>query len=250
MTSVGSRVTHDTVLANFLAASLKLRLDQADTHGVRRSDSLCHRENMMQRDKRDIHAEKRNGLFQHIRGNIADVRPLHIHHPLVGAQAPGQLAVANIHRVDLDRTVLQHTIGKTAGRGTNVHTDFSIRGQREALHRFFQLQAAAADITDIMATHFHFGIFFDHFTGFVHFLLVDKDNTCHDHGFGALTALDESVLHQILVQSNFQTLASPFASGACTASRTACARCSASSPVTCLIWGTVAWGRQSCSTAV
>ena len=85
--AVGSRVTHDTVLANFLAASLKLRLDQADTHGVRRSDRLCHRENMMQRDKRDIHAEKLNGLFQHIRGNIADVRPLHIHHPLVGAQA-------------------------------------------------------------------------------------------------------------------------------------------------------------------
>ena len=62
--TVGGRVTDNAVFAHFFAASLKLGLDQADTHSVRSSDGLRHRENMMQRDKRDIYTEKLDRLCQ------------------------------------------------------------------------------------------------------------------------------------------------------------------------------------------
>ena len=137
--------------------------------------------------------------MQLVKGDIADVRPLHVHHPFIGAQAPCQLAVAHVHSVDLDRTILQHTIGEAAGGSADVHADLAFGRQREALHGFFQLEPAPADIADIVAAHFHLGILFDHFAGLVHLLLVDKDDTGHDHGLGTFTALDEAVLHQILV---------------------------------------------------
>ena len=228
---MGGRVADDAVFAYLLAASLELRLDEADAHCVGRRDGLRHREDMMQRDKRHIHAEKLNRLCQHIQRDIADVGALHVDDALVGAQAPCQLTVTDVHGIDLDRAVLQHTIGKAAGGRTNVHTDLAVRRQRKALHCLFQLEAAAADIADVVAAHLDLGVFLYHLTSLVHLLLVDKNDTGHDEGFGALTALDHAVLHQILVQTNFQSVFSPFGS----ASRTASARCAASRPVACLI---------------
>ena len=196
---------------------------------------------MVQRDKGDIYAEKLDRLCQLVKGHVADVCALHIDHPLIGAQTPCQLTVAHIHCVDLDCTILQHTVGKAAGGCANVHADFPLGGQRKTLHRLFQFQAAAADITDIMAAHLHLGILFDHLTGFVYLLFIDKDHAGHDHRLGALTALDQTMLNQILIQTNLQDSA-PFHV------RMACARCSASRPVLCLICGTVAWGRRTSST--
>ena len=200
---------------------------------------------MMQRDKGNVHAEELDRFIQSLRRNVADVGALHVDHALIGAQLPGQLAVAHIHCVDLDRTVLQHAVGKPAGRCTNVHAHLALGRQRKTLHGLFQLQAAAADITDVVPAHLHLGIFFDHLTGLVHLLFVDKHHTGHDHGLGAFTALDQTMLNQILIQPNFHDMFSPFIQ----ASITCCARVSASSPVTCLICGTVAWGRLAICTA-
>jgi hypothetical protein len=198
----------------------------------------------MQRDERDIHTEKFNGFAQLVGGDAADVGAFHVHDPLVGAQFPGQLAVADIDGIDLDRTILEHAVGEAAGGRTDVHADLAVGGQREALHCFFQLQTTAADITDVVAAHLDFGVFLDHLTGLVHLLLVDEDDAGHDHGFGTFTALDQAMLNQILIQSDFQDAVSPFL-----CSRTACARWAASRPVASLICGTVAWGRRTFSTA-
>ena len=112
---MGGRVADDTVFTHLLAASLELRLDEADAHCVGRRDGLRHREDMMQRDKRHIYAKKLNRLCQHVQRDIADVGALHVDDALVGAQAPCQLTVTDVHGIDLDRAVLQHTIGKAAG---------------------------------------------------------------------------------------------------------------------------------------
>ena len=134
--TVGGRVTDNAVFAHLFAASLKLRLDQADTHSVRSGDGLRHRENMMQRDKRDIYTEKLDWLCQLVKGHVADVCALHIDHPLIGAQTPCQLTVAHIHCVDLDCTILQHTVGKAAGGCSDIHADLSIQGKVKVFHRF------------------------------------------------------------------------------------------------------------------
>ena len=107
----------------------------------------------MQRDKRDIHTEKLDLLGKILRFDIADVRALHVHNAFVCAQTPCKLSIADIHRINLDGTVLQHAIRKAAGRCSNVHADLAIGCKRETLHSFFQLQAAAADITDVVRAH-------------------------------------------------------------------------------------------------
>ena len=61
----------------------------------------------------------------------------------------------------------------------------------------------AMSCADIMAAHFHFGVLSNHFTGCVHFLLIDKDNTGQDQCFGALPALGIAVLAKVLIQTNF-----------------------------------------------
>ena len=133
------RVTHHAVFAHLLAACLELRLHQTDAHGVRGGDALCHREDVMQRNKGNIHTEKFNGLCKILRRDIADVRALHIHHARIRPQAPCQLTVANIYGIHLHGTILQHTVGKAAGRCTDVHADLAVGGKREALHGLFQL---------------------------------------------------------------------------------------------------------------
>ena len=239
------RVAYHAVFAHLLAACLKLRLHQTDTHSVRGGDALRHREDVMQRNKGNIHTEKLNGLCQILRRDIADVRAFHVYHAFIRPQAPCQLTVANIHGIHLHCAILQHTVGKAAGGRTDVHAHFAVRGKREALHSLFQLQAAAADIADIVTAHLDNCVLLDHLAGLVHLLLVDKNHTGHDQSFGALPALHKSVLHKILVQPNFHSSFSPFVRAA----RTACTISAASRPVHCLICGTVAWGRQAVRTA-
>lgn len=67
----------------------------------------------------------------------------------------------------------------------------------------FQLQAAATDIADVMAANLDFGVIFDHLAGLIHLLLIDKHDAGHDQGFCPLPALDKTILHQILIQSDF-----------------------------------------------
>ena len=193
--TVGGRVANHTVLANLFTPCLKLRLHKADAHCIRRGDGLRHRENMVQRDEGDIHTEELDRVCQILRLHIADVGALHVYHPLIGAQAPCQLPIAHIHCVDLDCTVLQHTVGEAAGRGTDIHADLAFGCEGEALHCLFQLQTAPADIADIVPADFHLGVLFDHLTGFVHLLFIDKDHAGHDHCLCPFAALDHTMLN-------------------------------------------------------
>lgn len=77
------------------------------------------------------------------------------------------------------------------------------RVHRKDLHSLFQLKAAAADIADVVSAHFDLGVGRNHFPGFVDFLLVDKDNAGHDERLGALPALHQTILAQVLIQANF-----------------------------------------------
>ena len=61
------------------------------------------------------------------------------YHAITPDQAPCQLTVANIYGIHLHGTILQHTVGKAAGRCTDVHADLAVGGKREALHGLFQL---------------------------------------------------------------------------------------------------------------
>ena len=70
-------------------------------------------------------------------------------HPLahddarVLAQFPGELAVADIHRVNPPRAARQQHIGKAAGRGADIKCDPAGYVDAEMIERMGQLDAAA-----------------------------------------------------------------------------------------------------------
>ncbi len=86
---------------------------------------------------------------------------------------------------------------------------------------------------------------FDHLSGLVHLLLIDKNDAGHDQRLCALTALCQAMLNKILIQPNLHDKLSPFVTAICTA----CTRCAASRPVACLICATLACGRHAFRTA-
>ena len=55
-----------------------------------------------------------------IRCQRADVGPIVHVHPRIGLQRPHQLAVADVDRLDLERTAPQQDVGEPAGRGTGI----------------------------------------------------------------------------------------------------------------------------------
>ena len=66
-------------------------------------------------------------------------------HARVGAQTGVQLAVADVHRVDVRRAPLEQTIGEAAGRRAGVDGAAALDDDGEAFERRLELLPAAAD---------------------------------------------------------------------------------------------------------
>lgn len=215
---VRGSLAHHAFLAHLFPAGFKLRFYQADTLRPAGRNGLCHRKNVAQRDKRDIHTEKLDIVLQHLACDMANIGALHIHHALITPQFPGKLPIAHIHRIHLLRAVLQHAVGKAAGGCTNVHAHLACRGKRKHLHRLLQLQPAPAYIGNIVPPHLYAGPFAHRGAGLIHFLFVHEHHAGHNQRLGAFAAGHKAVLAKVLIQpkfhihSSFSTRSSPCAS--------------------------------------
>src|SRR5699024_1340134 len=116
---------------------------------------------------------------------------------------PGKLAVSYIHGIHFRGTVLEHTVGEPTCGCTDIHTDLAIRAERKHLHGLFQLEAAAADVTNVVATDFYLCAFRDELPCLVSLLPVDENNAGHNERFCPLTTLGKAFLAKILIQTHF-----------------------------------------------
>ena len=113
-------------------------------------------------------------------GKIADVGALKINHTRIVSQTPSKLAVADIKRKNPLSAVLQHTVGKTAGRSPEVTAQLAVQREREDGHRFLQLETAAADIPQAFPAHLDgIGILIL-VPCFIRLLPIDINLTCHN----------------------------------------------------------------------
>ena len=78
---------------------------------------------------------------------------LHRHHARVPPQLPIELINGHVHREYLARAILQQAIRKSSGRASHVHANSVSRTHAEILERAFQLQPAAAGVTQRLAGH-------------------------------------------------------------------------------------------------
>ena len=168
------RIAHDALLADLLPACLELWLDQADDLTVLRHQLPHRRQHLHQRNKRNVNRDKGCRLLDLLRRHITDVRLFHADDPRVIAQLPVEQSVSDIHRIDLYRAILQHTVGKASGRSSDIHAHPALQSQVKMTHRLFQLESAAADIFQLAALYRDLRLHVDHRPGLVLALAVDQ----------------------------------------------------------------------------
>ena len=202
---VDLRVPDDALLADLVPPRLKLRLDQAYHLAARRQDGVRGRQDPGQGDKGDIHTgEIRHPVrIQVLRLYIAEIGLFHTDDAGVLPELPVQLAVAHIDRIDTGGPVLEHAVGKAAGRRPDIHADPALQVDRECLHGLLELEAAPADIAQALAAHLDPGILGKSRPGLVFLLIVHIDDPRHDQRLRLLPRGGEALLCQEDIQPLF-----------------------------------------------
>ena len=79
------------------------------------------------------------------RRQMARVQPFVDDDARILPQLPGELAVADIDRIDPRGAARQQHVGEAAGRGADIEGDLSVDRDREMIERVSQLDAAPRD---------------------------------------------------------------------------------------------------------
>ena len=122
---VHGRVPNNALLANLFPAGLELWLNQTGNFAALSQKTVKGRENQLEGNKGDVDRCKIQFIRNLLSGQIPCVGALHTDHALIIAQLPIQLAIANIHGIDLLCAVLQHAIRESPGGGTDVGADLA-----------------------------------------------------------------------------------------------------------------------------
>src|ERR1700728_1836390 len=142
---VQRRLADDAALAHIALFELELRFYQNNKISVRRCQSHDGHEYLADADERHIYGHELRRLVNILGFQVARVF-LQRHHAGILAQFPIQLIDGHVDGENFARTILQQTIGKSAGRTAHIHADAVERAEREILERAFQFQPRPAGI--------------------------------------------------------------------------------------------------------
>src|SRR5215467_1902198 len=140
------RIADHATLADVLAPHLELRLDERDNLAPRSEDTKRRRQNLFERDERDIDDGERRLVAEDARVERARIRVLHHDHALILAQTGVELAGADVDRVHTRGALLEQAIGEPARRGADVQTDSPGHLDLEVVERVDELLAPAAHV--------------------------------------------------------------------------------------------------------
>ena len=108
------RIAHNAAAPDIFALQLELRFDQRKDHSVWSYQLERVRQDQSQRDERNIDHAKID-KFGNVRARKKSrVQLLHYNHTRIVPDFPRQLAVPNVHRINLRGAPLQKTIGESA----------------------------------------------------------------------------------------------------------------------------------------
>jgi len=204
----------DASLADVLAAGLELGLDEDDGAALpgppRRNKRFEYSgKNKCGGDEGDIHGEEDGGI-----GGIGGEQRAGFEQTGVGALAQadarilakffGDLAVTRIDGEDGAGTVLQHTVGEAPGGGADVQAGAIGEVDRPVSERAFELEAAAADVAEVVAEQAQAGVTRYRRTGFIDALVVYQNAAGEDKSVGTFAGGDQAMLDQSLVQTKLR----------------------------------------------
>jgi hypothetical protein len=134
---------------------------------------------------------------------MAGVGLFHDDNAGVVPELPGELPPANVHGKNLGCTVLQQTIGESAGGRAQVERRESGNIQLKMAQGVFQLVAAAADVF-LVRVQGKPVIGLDGVAGFVGGLGVDADLSGNNGAFGTFAAFTKAAFNQCLVEASHE----------------------------------------------
>ena len=129
-------------------------------------------------------------------GEAAHIGAFQVHHPRIAAQGPCELAVADVHTVDLRRAAAEHAVGKTAGGRAHIHAHRVREIQPERLYGAGELEPAAADIGAGFTAQLDCRVGGDERARLVHPLAGHIYKPRHQRALRALPALRKAALHE------------------------------------------------------
>ena len=196
-------VAHHAFLPDVAAPRLELRLDQR--HDLSRvfQQMLRRLQHLLQGYERHVDRGEVQQFPNILGADVADIRPLHIHHPRVVPELPRELPVSDVDGIDLRRAVLERAVREAARGRADVGHDPARKGNPEDLQRLFELQPAPAHIGKRVAQNTELRILLHHRPGLVNLLPVHQDEARHQRRLRLLAALDEPALYQQYVQPFF-----------------------------------------------
>ena len=138
-------VPHDPALADLAPPDLELGLDQGQAVEPLGRAAEHGRQDLGQRDERDVDHDQVRRVGQLVGTQRARVAPFDDRHPRIGAEPPGKLAVGDIHRDDVRNPGLEQAVGEPARRGADVERPPPRHRNGERVQGVSQLDAPARD---------------------------------------------------------------------------------------------------------
>jgi hypothetical protein len=206
---LGRLTAHDSAFANQSAADFKLWLDEENEFAARLSfvgkrGTQGRGQHLGRGDEGDIHGDEFDRLGHLLQFEITRVGFLQQTDARVGAKTRIDLTVSGIDGENAGGSVLQHAVGKTAGRGSNIHANGALERDAPVGERGLEFEASAADITQVIAEQANDAIVGDRVARLLNFLLIDKDASGENHGLRALARWYETTFDKKNVNSLFQ----------------------------------------------
>jgi hypothetical protein len=161
--------------AHFAPAGLELRLDQGNDISVGLEERRHHRQDLTERDERDINRDEVHSPWQIGERQATGIEPLDDDDTWIGAKPPIELAVSNIQRDDTCGAALKHDIGEPACRCTDIQSFTSGHLDTKRVERVCELQPATSDVRMIGGDQLERRAGVDTRAGFCHSRPIDAD---------------------------------------------------------------------------
>ena len=171
--------------------------------GAQRDERRQDREDVAQRDERDVDADARDrsaGIRKVAGLQVPGVGVLNDRDARIAPDLPVQLAVADVERDHVGGAALQPDVGEAAGRGADVERDASGGIDGKDVERVRELDATAAHPRMIRTGDANLGIDPDQAAGLVGGTPVDHHLTGEDHRACFLARLSEPPLNDQRVE--------------------------------------------------
>ena len=192
------RLANDTALTDGLAARLELRLHERDDVAAVAQLLERGRQGQTQRDKGNVRDDEVHTLID--RDALPRVHALVHDDAGILAEAPVQLTLSHVDRVDPERPALQQDIGEAPGRGADIDRDLPRDVKPQHVERARELVAATRDVPRAFLDG-ELRILGHGRSRPIDAAAIDTDHAGKDEGLGALAARSELTLHQKLVEA-------------------------------------------------